>query len=153
MTFVITTTQPSTLSIRTMASKTLEEARQRILRQYRAWQRAAPIIVQMYQLDIPISTVRSAIRNAYSEHLYIEDVKTLDILIFRCHAEYQETLNFWKQPTHVMTLLQKYVSLNKTFPLRNNNLHNPLLQDSTQNTSLTKNILKTRETKQGYTRK
>ncbi|KAG5513813.1 hypothetical protein PMAC_000851 [Pneumocystis sp. 'macacae'] len=122
-------TQPATLAIRTMASRTPEEARQRVLRQYRAWQRAAPIIVQMYQLDVPVSMVRSSLRNAYTRNKGITNLKALDILIFQGHAEYQETLNFWKQPTHVMTFLQKYMPLNKV-PQKNSRLYNTLLNSS-----------------------
>ncbi|KAG4306300.1 hypothetical protein PORY_000288 [Pneumocystis oryctolagi] len=134
-------TQASTLAIRTSASRTLEEARQRVLRQYRAWQRAAPIIVQMYQLDVPVSTVRSALRNAYEKHRNVTYLKALDILIFQGHAEYQETLNFWKQPTHVMTLLQKHVLLDEEPKLQKKQPHNMFLSNPMKNDNLTKNFL------------
>ncbi|EMR09216.1 hypothetical protein PNEG_02552 [Pneumocystis murina B123] len=85
----MSSTQPAALAIRTSASKTLEEAKKRVLKQYRAWQRAIPIVVQMYQLDVAMSTVKSALRNAYRKNKHITDLKKLDILIFQGHAEYQ----------------------------------------------------------------
>ncbi|KTW26655.1 hypothetical protein T552_02664 [Pneumocystis carinii B80] len=141
----MTSTQPAALAIRTAASRTIEEARKRVLRQYRAWQRAIPIVVEMYQLDVPIQEVKSALRNAYRKNKNITDLKKLDILIFQGHAEYQETLNFWKQQTHIMTFLKKHTQ--KTFELEKveEQVKSPL-----KDTNLQTNIIEYSETRQKF---
>jgi len=81
----------------------------------------------MYTLNIPVSTIRTKMRQEFERHRYVSKLRTADVLIYNSHAEFQvrtsgrvecdtdaadggtdtaflqqETLNFWKQLTHVL---------------------------------------------------
>jgi hypothetical protein len=82
----------------------------------------------MYTLNIPVSTIRTKMRQEFERHRYVSKLKTTDVLIYNSHAEFQvrtsgrewnatqtlrteeltilshnqETLNFWKQLSHVL---------------------------------------------------
>ncbi|TKA31564.1 hypothetical protein B0A54_15697 [Friedmanniomyces endolithicus] len=51
---------------------------------------------------MPVSAIRTKIRQEFERHRYVSQLKTVDVLLFNSHQEYQETLNFWKQLTHVL---------------------------------------------------
>ncbi|RMZ09028.1 hypothetical protein D0862_03748 [Hortaea werneckii] len=63
---------------------------------------AASEIQQMYSLNMPVSQIRTKIRQEFERHRYVSQIKTVDVLLFNSHQEFQETLNFWKQLTHVL---------------------------------------------------
>ncbi|KAI5292930.1 hypothetical protein KEM52_005960 [Ascosphaera acerosa] len=56
----------------------------------------------MYELNMPVSTIRTKIRQEFERHRYVNQLPVVDVLIAQSNAEYQETLNFWKQISHVM---------------------------------------------------
>ncbi|KAI5291471.1 hypothetical protein KEM54_004468 [Ascosphaera aggregata] len=56
----------------------------------------------MYELNMPVSAIRTKIRQEFEKHRYVNQLPVVDVLIAQSHAEYQETLNFWKQISHVM---------------------------------------------------
>jgi NADH dehydrogenase (ubiquinone) 1 alpha subcomplex subunit 6 len=56
----------------------------------------------MYSLNMPVSKVRTKIRQEFEKHRYVNNVQAVDVLLTQSHAEFQETLNFWKQIPHVM---------------------------------------------------
>lgn len=86
----------------------------------------APEIQTMYTLNIPVSTIRNKMRQEFERHRYVSKLRTADVLIYNSHSEFQvrtardnrhkpmaasktdtqgvtqETLNFWKQLTHVL---------------------------------------------------
>jgi len=93
---------PTYLAIRTRSSLSAADAKTRVLHSYRDWVRAAPEIQQMYTLSLPVSTIRTKIRQEFERHRYVKQLKTVDVLLFNSHQEFQETLNYWKQLTHVL---------------------------------------------------
>jgi len=56
----------------------------------------------MYSLGLPVSTLRTKIRQEFEKHRYVQQMETVDVLLFKSHSEFQETLNYWKQLTHVL---------------------------------------------------
>lgn len=56
----------------------------------------------MYSLNKPVSELRTKMRTEFERHRYVSQLPVVDMLIFQSHAEYQETLNYWKQLTHVL---------------------------------------------------
>lgn len=64
--------------------------------------RQAPEVQTMYSLNMPVSTLRTKIRQEFERHRYVNQIKTVDVLLFNSHQEFQETLNYWKQLSHVL---------------------------------------------------
>ncbi|KAE9982649.1 hypothetical protein BLS_005572 [Venturia inaequalis] len=93
---------PTYLAQRTRSSANWADAKSRVLRSYRDWLRAAPEIQNMYSLNLPVSTLRTKMRQEFERHRYVNQIKTTDVLLFNSHQEFQETLNYWKQLTHVL---------------------------------------------------
>ncbi|KAK5119999.1 hypothetical protein LTR85_007075 [Meristemomyces frigidus] len=93
---------PTYLAQRTRSSANFQDAQHRVLKSYRDWLRASPEIQQMYSLNMPVSAIRTKIRQEFERHRYVSQLKTVDVLLFNSHQEFQETLNYWKQLTHVL---------------------------------------------------
>ncbi|KZM19334.1 hypothetical protein ST47_g9530 [Ascochyta rabiei] len=120
------------LAQRTRSSVNWTDAKKRVIHSYRDWLRSgwrtvqrtvelwtytgtavdetseadptlqAPEIQTMYSLNLPVSTLRTKMRQEFERHRYVNQMKTVDVLLFNSHQEYQETLNFWKQLSHVL---------------------------------------------------
>jgi len=56
----------------------------------------------MYNVRHPISTIRTRIRQEFERNRYVTQLRVVDVLIFKGNADYQETMNFWRQTTNVM---------------------------------------------------
>ncbi|KAF2457195.1 putative NADH-ubiquinone oxidoreductase B14 subunit [Lineolata rhizophorae] len=93
---------PAYLAQRTRSSINWADARSRVLKSYREWLRAAPEIQKMYSLNMPVSNIRTKIRQEFERHRYVAQLSAVDVLIMHSHQEFQETLNYWKQLSHVM---------------------------------------------------
>ncbi|KKY21974.1 putative nadh-ubiquinone oxidoreductase b14 [Phaeomoniella chlamydospora] len=110
---------PTYLAQRTRASENWTDAKARVRKSYREWLRASPEIQTMYSLNMPVSSIRTKVREQFERHRYVNQLKVVDVLLFQSHAEYQETLNYWKQLNHVMKYFRKeenpQVSLPKNF--------------------------------------
>ncbi|KAK3380033.1 hypothetical protein B0T24DRAFT_613892 [Lasiosphaeria ovina] len=97
---------PTQFAIKTRQSANWEDARRLVLSSYRAWIRGAPEIQQMYSVPYPISTIRTRIRQEFERHRFVNKLSVVDVLIFQSHADYQETMNFWRQTTHIMAFFK-----------------------------------------------
>ncbi|CAN9100806.1 unnamed protein product [Alternaria alternata] len=123
---------PTYLAQRTRSSVNWTDAKKRVIHSYRDWLRSildvyaeqlerdegtremrsqepvltmimqAPEIQTMYSLNMPVSTLRTKMRQEFERHRYVNQLKTVDVLLFNSHQEFQETLNFWKQLSHVL---------------------------------------------------
>lgn len=43
----------------------------------------------MYSLNVPVSAIRTKIRQQFEKHRYVSQLKVVDVLLFKSHAEYQ----------------------------------------------------------------
>ncbi|GHJ83818.1 hypothetical protein NliqN6_0220 [Naganishia liquefaciens] len=102
------TTIPARLARMSTTSGTFEEARRRTLSLYRDWYRSAPEICALYALNVSPSMVRAKKRADFEKHREIRDLNVIDLLLFKSHQEYQETMNCWKQEPHIMNWFKKY---------------------------------------------
>ncbi|RDW89471.1 hypothetical protein BP6252_01503 [Coleophoma cylindrospora] len=93
---------PTYLAQRTRQSVNWADAHRRVLKSYREWLRSAPEIREMYSLGMPVSALRTKMRQEFERHRFVKDTKVVDMLLFQSHAEFQETLNYWKQLPHVL---------------------------------------------------
>ncbi|KAG9249217.1 NADH-ubiquinone oxidoreductase 14.8 kDa subunit [Calycina marina] len=93
---------PTYLAQRTRQSVNWNDAKRRVIHSYRDWVRSAPEIQTMYSLNMPISALRTKMRQEFERHRYVKDIPVVDKLLFQSHAEFQETLNYWKQLPHVL---------------------------------------------------
>ncbi|KAL1625862.1 hypothetical protein SLS56_007181 [Neofusicoccum ribis] len=63
---------------------------------------SAPEIQTMYSLNFPVSQIRTKTRQEFERHRYVSQLQTVDVLLQQSNAEFQETLNYWKQLNHVL---------------------------------------------------
>lgn len=49
----------------------------------------APEIQQMYSLNMPVSALRTKMRQEFERHRYVNQIYVVDMLLFQSHAEYQ----------------------------------------------------------------
>ena len=61
----------------------------------------------MYSLNMPVAKVRAKMREEFEKHRYVNNLQAVDVLLSQSHMEFQETLNFWKQLSHVMKYFRK----------------------------------------------
>jgi len=43
----------------------------------------------MYSLNMPVSAIRTKMRQEFERHRYVAQLKTVDVLLFNSHAEFQ----------------------------------------------------------------
>ncbi|KAK0622929.1 hypothetical protein B0T14DRAFT_564340 [Immersiella caudata] len=98
---------PTQFAITTRQSLNAADAKRRVLATYRSWLRAAPEIQTMYSVPKPVSTIRTRIRQEFERNRFVNKLSVIDVLIFRSHADYQETMNFWRQTTHIMSYFKE----------------------------------------------
>lgn len=53
----------------------------------RHWQ--APEIQTMYSLNMPVSQLRTKMRQEFERHRYVTQIQVVDMLLFQSHAEFQ----------------------------------------------------------------
>ena len=49
----------------------------------------APEIQQMYSLNMPVSAVRTKVRQEFERHRYVQQLPVVDMLLFQSHSEFQ----------------------------------------------------------------
>ncbi|KAK4239976.1 hypothetical protein C8A03DRAFT_31904 [Achaetomium macrosporum] len=98
---------PTQFAVTTRQSANWADAKRRVLAAYRAWIRAAPEIQTMYSVPQPVSAIRSRIRQEFERHRYVNKLPVVDVLLLQSNADYQETMNFWRQTNHIMSFFKE----------------------------------------------
>jgi len=78
---------------------------QRVIDLYRRTLREVPRIITVFDIDIPERDIRKDIRGLFDKHSEVKDPVAVDLLVVKGELDLEETVNIWKQKTHVMRLL------------------------------------------------
>ena len=98
---------PTQFAVTTRNSANWNDAKRRVLAAYRDWLRAAPEIQTMYNVPLPVSALRTRMRQEFERQRYVNKLPVVDVLLFKSAADYQETMNFWRQTTHIMSYFKE----------------------------------------------
>ena len=82
-----------------------QDAQRRVIKSYREWLRSvmiplydlratsdtieAPEIQQMYSLNMPVSALRTKMRQEFERHRFVRQLPVVDMLITQSHMEFQ----------------------------------------------------------------
>ncbi|XP_053686760.1 NADH dehydrogenase [ubiquinone] 1 alpha subcomplex subunit 6-like [Sabethes cyaneus] len=94
--------QQSTRQVRPILSLNNQEARQRVIVLYKTWYRQIPQTVHDYDIPKTVQQCRAKLREEFLRHRDVTDVRVIDMLIFKGHMDLKETVNRWKQKSHLM---------------------------------------------------
>eukprot|EP01084_Bolivina_argentea_P051682 95079_1 len=75
---------------------------------YRNICKEIPHILTIYDMDLKIPEVRKCIGNIFRQNQHIEDPNVIRILVSKGYMELEETVLQYKQPTHIMRLLDPH---------------------------------------------
>ncbi|XP_034259590.1 NADH dehydrogenase [ubiquinone] 1 alpha subcomplex subunit 6 [Pantherophis guttatus] len=88
--------------VKPVFSRDLAEAKRHVRELYRTWYREIPNTVHTYQLEITVKQGRDKVRELFMKNAHVTDPRIIDLLVIKGKMEFQETINVWKQKTHIM---------------------------------------------------
>ena len=60
----------------------------------------SPEIQSMYSLNMPVSAIRTKVRQEFERHRYVNQLKVVDVLLFQSHSEFQvrrSGASYWEE--------------------------------------------------------
>lgn len=58
----------------------------------------------MYSLGMPVSAIRTKIRQEFERHRYVKQLPVVDVLLYQSHAEYQVSPGPTSVPVYIICL-------------------------------------------------
>lgn len=96
----------------TRRSLTQADMRKRVLHLYRRYIRNAKEFSDLYELDMPVSNVKTKIRQEFERQRFVNDLDVTNVLYAKGQMEFQELINFWKQQCHVLRYFEDQLDYN-----------------------------------------
>lgn len=87
------------------------DMRKRVLHLYRKYIRNSKEFCNLYELDMPVSSVKTKIRQEFERQRFVNDLDITNILYAKGQMEFQELINFWKQQCHVLRYFDESTNL------------------------------------------
>lgn len=96
----------------TRRSVTRADMQKRVIHLYRRFIRNAKEISDLYELDMPVSNVKTKIRQEFERQRFVANLDIQNVLYAKGQMEFQEIINFWKQQCHVLRYFEDQHSYN-----------------------------------------
>uniref|UniRef100_A0A1Q3FT21 NADH dehydrogenase [ubiquinone] 1 alpha subcomplex subunit 6 n=1 Tax=Culex tarsalis TaxID=7177 RepID=A0A1Q3FT21_CULTA len=78
------------------------ESRRKVLSLYKTWYREMPNIIHKYDIPKSKEQCREKIREEFLRHRNVTDLRVIDMLLIKGQMELRETVNRWKDKSHLM---------------------------------------------------
>lgn len=95
-------TLPTQFAETTHRSLTKDAMKQRVIHLYRRYIRHSKDIADLYELDMPVSNIKTKIRQEFERQRFVNKLDVQNVMYAKGQMEFQEIINFWKQQCHVL---------------------------------------------------
>jgi len=98
-----------TRQVKPILSLDKADARRRVLNLYKAWYRQMPYVVMDYDIPKNVEQCRAKLREEFDKNRHIKDIRVIDMLVIKGQMELKETVEIWKQKTHIMSYFKETI--------------------------------------------
>jgi len=73
--------------------------------------RELPRVLTIYDIDIPLTEAKEAVRNHFQRYAHIQDQRVVDMLVEKGYMDLEETLLQHKQRSHLLRNFNGYIEM------------------------------------------